>query len=128
MNAWPTCSQKTGQTSGAANSGSSDSSSSDDSSASGEAPATTKAPAKKAVTEKKAAPKRTEKKAAVSEVSSSSPKSSGGGDYTVKAGDTLSSIASSQGVSGGWDALRSANTDVISDPNMIFPGQTLSMG
>jgi LysM repeat protein len=47
------------------------------------------------------------------------------GSYTVRAGDTLSSIAASQGTS--WRALAQGNPDVLSDPNLIFPGQTLSM-
>ena len=57
--------------------------------------------------------------------SSSQAPSSGG--YTVVAGDTLSSIASSHGVSGGWRALAAANRDVSTDPNLIMPGQHLHM-
>lgn len=45
-----------------------------------------------------------------------------GGSYTVRAGDTMSGIASSHGVS--LAALRAANPQ-ISNPNRIFPGQTL---
>ena len=44
-------------------------------------------------------------------------------DYTVKSGDTLSSIAQSMGTS--WQNLYAANRDVVSSPTMIYPGQTL---
>ncbi|MGW3359859.1 transglycosylase family protein [Streptomyces bungoensis] len=49
--------------------------------------------------------------------------------YTVRAGDTLASIADSQNVDGGWRALYSANKGAIgSDPNHISAGQTLELG
>lgn len=48
-----------------------------------------------------------------------------GENYTVVAGDTLSSIAQAQGVKGGWESIYQANTDKISDPVLIFPGQQL---
>ena len=47
-----------------------------------------------------------------------------GGTYTVKSGDTLSSIASKFGTS--YQALASLNG--ISNPNLIFVGQTLRVG
>ncbi len=50
------------------------------------------------------------------------------GDYTVKSGDTLSKIAGKHHVSGGWEALAKANSDVIPDPNMIYPGQVIRLG
>ncbi|WP_412793231.1 transglycosylase family protein [Streptomyces sp. MS06] len=50
----------------------------------------------------------------------------GGDSYTVRAGDTLASIADSLGVDGGWRALYAANKDVVgADPGHILPGQTL---
>jgi len=49
--------------------------------------------------------------------------SSGSGSYTVKSGDTLSSIASALGTS--WEALFNANRSIISDPNWIQVGQQL---
>lgn len=51
-----------------------------------------------------------------------------GGTYTIKAGDTLFKIASVKHLSGGWAALATANADVISDPNMIYPGQVIRLG
>lgn len=47
-------------------------------------------------------------------------------DYTVKSGDTLSSIAQTMGTS--WQNLYAANRDVVSSPTMIYPGQTLQTG
>lgn len=50
-----------------------------------------------------------------------------GETYTVKAGDTLSSIAGALKISGGWDLLADANADSISNVNLIYPGQVLSL-
>jgi hypothetical protein len=55
----------------------------------------------------------------------SAPQSAPNGDYTVVAGDTLSGIAQKLGVQGGWNALWSSNKTVVSNPNLIFPGQAL---
>jgi nucleoid-associated protein YgaU len=52
-------------------------------------------------------------------------KSAPNGDYTVKPGDTLSSIAAKQGVRGGWHTLWNENKSVVANPNLIFPGQAL---
>lgn len=47
-----------------------------------------------------------------------------GGGYTVRHGDTLSSIAAQKGVS--LAALRAANPQ-IRNPNLIFPGQSIAL-
>jgi LysM repeat protein len=114
MGAWPTCSRKAGQTSSAANKGSSHSSSHSGSSSSDDAPA-------------KAKPKKKATSGSAASTGSTSGSSTADGDYTVKAGDTLSTIATDQHVAGGWAALRSANASLVTDPNMIFPGQKLSL-
>ncbi|MEJ2861214.1 transglycosylase family protein [Actinomycetospora flava] len=117
MNAWPTCSRKTGQTDNSPNTGSSGSSGSssassdsddDDDDDSGSSSSSSRSETRQ-----------------VRDSGSSSSSSSSAGSYTVKNGDTLSSIAASHGQT--WRTLAAANTDVISDPNMILPGQTLSM-
>ncbi|MEJ5943820.1 LysM peptidoglycan-binding domain-containing protein [Pseudokineococcus basanitobsidens] len=48
-----------------------------------------------------------------------------GGSYTVRSGDTLSSIAAANGTS--WRALYQANSGSISDPDRIYVGQTLRL-
>ncbi|MFI6152081.1 transglycosylase family protein [Kitasatospora sp. NPDC051170] len=51
------------------------------------------------------------------------------GDYTVRSGDTLSTIASAQGVSGGWHSLYDHNRSTVGgDPDLILPGQVLHLG
>ncbi|CAM5350326.1 Peptidoglycan DD-metalloendopeptidase family protein OS=Streptomyces tendae OX=1932 GN=GUR47_03660 PE=3 SV=1 [Streptomyces tendae] len=48
--------------------------------------------------------------------------------YTVVTGDTLSGIADTHGVRGGWQRLYEANRRAIgSDPDLILPGQRLSL-
>lgn len=50
----------------------------------------------------------------------------GDGNYTVRTGDTLGSIASAHGK--GWKELYTANKDVIgSDPDLIVAGQKLDV-
>jgi nucleoid-associated protein YgaU len=52
--------------------------------------------------------------------------SSSTGDYTVKSGDTLSEIATTHDIAGGWEKLYSLNKSVVgSDANLILPGQHL---
>ena len=53
--------------------------------------------------------------------------SAGTGSYVVKAGDTLSKIAASHGVDGGWRAIWAANRGSIENPNLIFIGQRISL-
>ncbi|MGH3318744.1 MAG: transglycosylase family protein [Streptosporangiaceae bacterium] len=56
---------------------------------------------------------------------SSSSSSGGSGSYTVQSGDTLSKIAQRYGVD--WHDLYQSNTDTVSDPNVIYPGEVLSI-
>jgi LysM repeat protein len=49
----------------------------------------------------------------------------GDGNYVVQSGDTLSKIASAQHIDGGWREVWQQNGGVVSDPNLIFPGQKL---
>jgi len=50
-----------------------------------------------------------------------------GKTYTVAAGDTLSGIAQRLGVTGGWEALYSANAGTVANANLIFTGQVLQL-
>jgi nucleoid-associated protein YgaU len=46
--------------------------------------------------------------------------------YTVKSGDTLSKIAKEMyGDAGKWHAIHAANKDLIPNPDLIHPGQSL---
>ena len=46
--------------------------------------------------------------------------------YTVQTGDSLTSIADSLALTGGWTALYVENQQVIGeDPDVILPGQRL---
>ncbi|MEV8565211.1 transglycosylase family protein [Streptomyces sp. NPDC051322] len=48
--------------------------------------------------------------------------------YTVVSGDSLSRIAETEKVTGGWQQLYSANRAVVGDdPDLIFPGQRLDL-
>lgn len=50
------------------------------------------------------------------------------GDYIVGVGDSLWSIADALQVSGGWHALYGGNEKAVgADPNLIHPGQTLTV-
>ncbi len=100
MNAWPTCSKKTGNTDSSANSGDSGASKSSSSSESSDSSAETESVA--ATTPKPAVP---------------------GAAYTVASGDTLSAIAAAHGTS----AASLAQTNGLADPDTIAPGQQLKV-
>ena len=51
------------------------------------------------------------------------------GSYTVRTGDSLSSIADSLELKGGWRSLYAVNEQVVGvDPDLILPGQELEVG
>ena len=53
----------------------------------------------------------------------------GHGGYTVKPGDSLSAIAASAHLRGGWPELYRENKAVVGgDPDLILPGQRLKVG
>ena len=48
--------------------------------------------------------------------------------YEVKAGDSLSKIAKRQlGDGNAWRKIFEANTDILKDPDKIYPGQELKI-
>jgi LysM repeat protein len=106
MNAWPTCSKKTGNTDDSANSGSSGSSDSESSSSSDSSA-------------------ETESIAATTEAEPAKPAqpAAPGTAYTVAGGDTLSGIAAAHGVS--WQQI--AQVNALGDPDSIAPGQQLKL-
>jgi nucleoid-associated protein YgaU len=50
-----------------------------------------------------------------------------GETYVIKSGDTLSQIAVSHQVAGGWQSLFQLNKGQIDNPNLIFPGQVIKL-
>lgn len=48
-------------------------------------------------------------------------------EYTIVSGDTLSRVAKEAGVSGGFQALFNANSNVLSNPNVVEIGQVLQI-
>nr|WP_223297673.1 LysM domain-containing protein [Catenulispora acidiphila] len=50
-----------------------------------------------------------------------------GATYVIKTGDTLSQIAVTHHVAGGWQTLFQLNKGQISNPNLIFPGQVVKL-
>jgi nucleoid-associated protein YgaU len=50
-----------------------------------------------------------------------------GQTYTIRSGETLSTIAGKLNIAGGWRSLADANTSTISNPDMVFPGQVLQL-
>jgi resuscitation-promoting factor RpfA len=98
--AWPSCSKKVGA-SGAAEPAK-------------KVRASAPAPAAKPAPKPAAAP-------------AAAPVAKNGADYTVAPGDTLSKIATSQSVPGGWQAVFARNTDVLSNPNVLRVGQQLDL-
>jgi len=116
MNAWPTCSKKTGNTDDSPNSSVPSAGSSDDDSGSDSGSGSGSGSSGESSSDDATPETRTVR---------DTPASGSAGSYTVKAGDTLSSIAASHGAT--WRTLAQANPDVATDPNLIFPGQTLTM-
>ncbi|MEU1807744.1 transglycosylase family protein [Micromonospora aurantiaca (nom. illeg.)] len=114
IGAWPVCGKKGGSASVATRS----------------ERATTKAAPERAAT-RKAAPERAATRRAAPERATTTvaPRSSSGaGTYLVRRGDTLSEIAVTQRVDGGWRALHERNRAVVGDdPGLIFPGQRLRL-
>lgn len=49
------------------------------------------------------------------------------GSYVIKAGDTLSVIATTLKTQGGWQSLVALNPTTITNPDLIFPGQKITV-
>ena len=49
------------------------------------------------------------------------------GNYVVKRGDTLGSIAKANNVAGGWQSIVAKNPALAGNPNHIMPGQQLAI-
>ncbi|MET9888375.1 transglycosylase family protein [Streptomyces sp. NPDC006430] len=82
---------------------------------------------KKAESKAKTQTKRAEAPTTRSERSEAPTPKTGNGSYEVKSGDTLGTIAEANGVKGGWEKLFELNKDIVSDADLIFPGQKLKL-
>ncbi|GAB2787410.1 resuscitation-promoting factor protein RpfA [Streptomyces chlorus] len=117
--AWPTCSARAGASGSAPGAGS---------------VTAQEAPAKPAESSRRSTssnqsnqpnqPNQSVPSKAPAQSSGGADRSSSGGDYTVREGDTLSAIADRHGTT--WQQLHAANKAVIGgDPDVILPGQRL---
>ncbi len=115
--AWPTCSARAGATGSAPASGASTASKAQKPQKSQSSkPAQRSAPSTSSSAPSKA-PERT---------TGNTSRGASRGDYTVRAGDTLSIIAARHGTT--WQRLYAANKAVIGgDPDLIMPGQRLAL-
>jgi LysM repeat protein len=82
------------------------------------------APTKKVVTKKTHAAKPAAKAVTSTAKATNTAK---GAVFTVRSGDTLGKLAAHYDVAGGWKALWKANAARVSNPNLIFVGQTLRL-
>ncbi|MFI6336373.1 transglycosylase family protein [Streptomyces sp. NPDC050535] len=116
--AWPTCSARAGAYGGApASSGAG---------SAGGSGTTKSAPKAAPKSAPKAAPEAAPSKAPARPSGDRTNRSSSRGDYTVRAGDTLSAVAASHGTT--WREIYAANQAVIGgDPDLIVPGQRLDL-
>ena len=73
------------------------------------------------------APARYAPRAAVPTPRHVAPVQVSGQTYTIRSGETLSTIAEKLNIAGGWHSLADANTATISNPHVVFPGQVLQL-
>jgi len=121
IGAWPVCGKKGGSSkhySGTNTSGSKSHKSSSHKSSSHKS-STHKS---KSVTHKS-----TKKSATTPKVTRPTTAKATGKTYVVRSGDTLSAIATKNHISGGWHTLYQLNSKTISNPNLIFPGQRITL-
>ncbi|MFB9236751.1 transglycosylase family protein [Plantactinospora siamensis] len=123
IGAWPVCGKKGGSTKHYSSKSSSSGSSSDHRSERAASRGTVRHAPKSTV---RHAPKSTTRHSAPA--GTTARRAAATGAYVVKPGDTLSTIAEVQRVSGGWHALYEENKRTVGgNPNLIFPGQRLSL-
>ena len=111
--AWPACAAKLGLSGGGG-------AVAPQSATTSQRPAAVPTPAK--VPARQAAPK-----AAVPAPRHVAPVAVSGQTYTIRSGETLSTIAEKLNIAGGWHSLADANTATISNPDLVFPGQVLQL-
>ncbi|MBV2156068.1 transglycosylase family protein [Kitasatospora sp. SUK 42] len=139
--AWPVCSVKAGLTKGGTPAAVDTSAAATGSTATKPTQGQTQAPAAKPA--KPAAPSQdqaqassgsakgnwVQKRQPQAQPQAAAPAQAQGADYTVVAGDWLSSIADKHNVQGGWQRLYDLNRSTLAEgPDTIYPGQQLSFG
>ncbi|GHB84344.1 transglycosylase [Streptomyces cirratus] len=89
------------------------------------------APAPKKETKRPEAPVTRSERSEATPAPKAAPKTeapkTGNGSYEVQEGDTLGTIAEVNAVKGGWEKLFELNKDIVSDADLIFPGQKLKL-
>jgi len=120
MSAWPTCSQKTGQTAGSANTGSGSSGSGSANSSSANSSSANSRSAVSGAAGSGSGAKADDAAATPAPQPTGAPAA---GTHTVATGDTLSGIASSNGTTVQALAQRNA----LADPDALQPGQQLAL-
>ncbi|MER5587667.1 transglycosylase family protein [Streptomyces asoensis] len=127
--AWPTCSARAGASGGAPQGGSSEGSSTRSGSSKSGSSASRSSGSSQHSAESSSAHSGSSRSASSNPPERSSTPASRGadrGDYTVRAGDTLSTIAARNGLT--WQRVWAANRDVVgADPDLIVPGQRLTL-
>ncbi|MET7655221.1 MULTISPECIES: transglycosylase family protein [unclassified Streptomyces] len=125
--AWPVCG--TGLSGAAYNGGDAGSSSSGSSDSSGSSGSSNSGSPSTRSTEEQSASRSTDRPAASKTVTTPTGKKvkKGDGEYKVVKGDTLSSIAEKHKVKGGWQKLFQLNKDIVTDADLIYPGQQLHL-
>lgn len=78
--------------------------------------------------ENRAPVKKTKPAAKPAETKKAAPVQQGNGEYKVVTGDSLSEIAQAHHVAGGWEKLFELNKSIVSDADLIYPGQQLHLG
>ena len=122
--AWPTCSARAGASGSAPSNGSSSGTSSSTKSSSSKSHSdSSKSGSSKSGSSKSGASKSSSSNAPERSTSQTS-RGTSRGDYTVRQGDTLSTIAARHGLT--WQRVYAANKAVVGgDPDLIVPGQRL---
>lgn len=69
----------------------------------------------------------TQRSAPAQTIRLSAPAGATTGSYVVKRGDTLGSIAAAKRVAGGWKGIVAKNPALAAHPDLIMPGQTLTL-
>ncbi|MFD7936531.1 transglycosylase family protein [Streptomyces sp. NPDC048253] len=125
--AWPVCG--TGLSGAAYNGSSADSSGSGSSGSAGSSGSSNSGSTSSRSTEEQSASRSTDRPAASKTVTTPTGKKvkKGDGEYKVVKGDTLSSIAEKHKVKGGWAKLFELNKDIVTDADLIYPGQQLHL-